>query len=65
VLIGVWRRKQITRLASREVNFTSFSCSTGSFAATVPYWPKRTQSEKPLNASTARLNLRHVRVVAR
>lgn len=34
------------------MNFTSFSCSAGSLAATVPCWPKRTQSEKPLNAST-------------
>lgn len=43
---------KITRLASSEVNFTSFSCSTGLFAASVPRCPKRTQSEKPVNAST-------------
>ncbi|WSQ41236.1 hypothetical protein OG609_39855 [Streptomyces sp. NBC_01224] len=39
-------------MASSEVNFTSFSCSTGLFAASVPRCPKRTQSEKPVNAST-------------
>ncbi|WP_419666650.1 hypothetical protein [Streptomyces sp. 2-1] len=47
------------------MNFTSFSCSAGSLSVTVLYWPKLTQSEKPSNASTAGLNLRHARVVAR
>jgi hypothetical protein len=43
---------KMAALVSGELNFSAFSCSTGSLSVSTPLLPKRTHSENPLNAST-------------
>lgn len=43
---------KMTQLASRDVSFTAFSCSAGSFSAITPPLQNASQSVKLLNDST-------------